>query len=213
MTGDSEYLLVLYRAERRSDAPVSPGAVADAVGRSPAATTEMLQRLDDRGLVAHEPYEGATLTADGRARAEELHETFVTLSQFVTDSNSMATRKRRCRWRGRAARPSPTDSTRRCWPIRSRRPRSDHRRRTPSELTWYKSSPVVRRTVAANHQYTVTVIRVSSSRSRGRACRLRGSVRGGGRVLRGLRAVRGASGPSRSRRVPPRVRCGRGSSR
>jgi len=85
MTGSSAYLLVLYRAERRSDGPVSPGAVADAVGRSPAATTEMLQRLDDRGLVAHEPYEGATLTADGRERAEKLHETFVTLSRFFRD--------------------------------------------------------------------------------------------------------------------------------
>ena len=85
MSGDSEYLLVLYRAERRLDGPVSPGAVADAIGRSPAATTEMPQRLEDRGLVAHEPYEGATLTADGRARAEELHETYVTLSRFFRD--------------------------------------------------------------------------------------------------------------------------------
>jgi DtxR family Mn-dependent transcriptional regulator len=45
----------------------------------------MLQRLDDRGFVANEFYEGTTLTADGRKRAEELHETFVTPSRFFRD--------------------------------------------------------------------------------------------------------------------------------
>jgi len=85
MNGASQYLLVLYRAERRSAGPVSSGTVADEVGRSPAATTEMLQRLEDRGLVAHEPYEGATLTAEGRNRAEDLYGTYATLSRFFRD--------------------------------------------------------------------------------------------------------------------------------
>jgi len=85
MTGAPQYLLVLYRAERRSDGPVSPSHIAAAVDRSPSATTEMLQRLESRGLVTHEPYEGATLTAEGRATAEELHGTYVTLSRFFRD--------------------------------------------------------------------------------------------------------------------------------
>jgi DtxR family Mn-dependent transcriptional regulator len=85
MNGTSQYLLVLYRAERRGTVPVPPGTVADAVGRSPAATTEMLQRLDERGLVAHEPYDGATLTAEGRERAADLYETYVTLSRFFDE--------------------------------------------------------------------------------------------------------------------------------
>jgi DtxR family Mn-dependent transcriptional regulator len=42
----------------------------------------MLQRLDDRGLVGYEPYEGATLTNAGRDRATDLHESYVTLSWF-----------------------------------------------------------------------------------------------------------------------------------
>lgn len=85
MTGAAQYLLVLYRAERDSGTPVSPGHVADAVGRSPSATTEMLQRLQRRGLVTHEPYEGASLTADGRERAEELYGTYRTLARFFDE--------------------------------------------------------------------------------------------------------------------------------
>jgi Mn-dependent DtxR family transcriptional regulator len=45
----------------------------------------MLQRLDDRGLVTYEPYAGATLTQEGRETAEELYETYGTLSRFFRD--------------------------------------------------------------------------------------------------------------------------------
>jgi|AntRauTorcE11898_2_1112593.scaffolds.fasta_scaffold00147_34 Mn-dependent DtxR family transcriptional regulator len=82
MTGASQYLLVLYVAEQRGSGPIPPGEVADAVGRSPAATTEMLQRLERRGLVAHEPYEGATLTPDGRETGEDLYRSYATLVRF-----------------------------------------------------------------------------------------------------------------------------------
>lgn len=85
MRGRSRYLLVLYIAERRGSAPIAPGVVADALDRSPAATTEALQRLEERGLVDREPYEGATLTREGREAAEELYESYVTLSQFFRD--------------------------------------------------------------------------------------------------------------------------------
>lgn len=85
MTSESQYLLVVYRASRNATEPISPGRVADELDRSPAATTEMLQRLEARGLVKYEPYEGATLTADGRETAEELYETYVVLSQFFSE--------------------------------------------------------------------------------------------------------------------------------
>lgn len=86
MTREAEYLLALYVAEHRSSPPVSPGRIADALGRSPAATTEMLQRLEGRGLVAREPYDGAALTDAGRERAADLHETYVALSWFFRDA-------------------------------------------------------------------------------------------------------------------------------
>ncbi|WP_440765143.1 metal-dependent transcriptional regulator [Natronorubrum sp. DTA7] len=85
MTGGPQYLLVVFLAERQDGPPVSSGAVADAVGRSPAATTEMLQRLEARGLVTYEPYDGATLTEEGRDAAEELYEAYDILSRFFRD--------------------------------------------------------------------------------------------------------------------------------
>lgn len=86
MTREAEYLLALYVAQHRSSPPVPPGRIADAVGRSPAATTEMLQRLEARGLVVREPYDGAALTDAGRERAAEVHETYVALSWFFRDA-------------------------------------------------------------------------------------------------------------------------------
>lgn len=85
MTRTAQYLLALYIAEHRSSPPVSSGRVAELVDRSPAATTEMLQRLEADGLVDFEPYHGVTLTAAGRERAAGLHETYVALSWFFRD--------------------------------------------------------------------------------------------------------------------------------
>ena len=85
MTRTARYLLALYIAEHRSSPPVSSGRVAELVDRSPAAATEMLQRLEGDGLVDREPYRGVTLTDAGRERASDLHETYVALSWFFRD--------------------------------------------------------------------------------------------------------------------------------
>ena len=82
MSETAQYLLVIYIAEQRDSRPVPPGEIADALSRSPAAATEMLQRLEDRGLVTREPYEGATLTCEGRETAVELYDTYTVLSRF-----------------------------------------------------------------------------------------------------------------------------------
>jgi DtxR family Mn-dependent transcriptional regulator len=85
VTGATQYLLALYIVENQRSPPISPGTIADRLDRSPAATTEMLQRLSEDDLVDYEPYEGATLTPAGRETAEQLHETYVTLSWFFRD--------------------------------------------------------------------------------------------------------------------------------
>jgi DtxR family Mn-dependent transcriptional regulator len=82
MSGRDEYVLALYIAEHQGEPPVSPGRVAERLGRSPATASEMFRKLDEDGLVGYEPYEGVRLTEAGRARAEELHETYVLLSWF-----------------------------------------------------------------------------------------------------------------------------------
>ncbi|ADE03142.1 MULTISPECIES: metal-dependent transcriptional regulator [Haloferax] len=87
MIGAPQYLLTLYIAEREDDeeSPISPGYVADALDRSPPAATERLQNLDAKGLVDYEPYEGATLTAEGRDAAADLYDTYQILSRFCRD--------------------------------------------------------------------------------------------------------------------------------
>lgn len=85
MSETARYLLAAFLAERRHSPPVSTGQVADAVGRSPSATTEMLQRLESRGLLTHEPYEGVTLSDEGREAAEQLHESYLVLARFFRD--------------------------------------------------------------------------------------------------------------------------------
>jgi DtxR family Mn-dependent transcriptional regulator len=82
MSGTAQYLLAIYIETQRGEVPVSSGAVAERLDRSAPAVTEMLQRLDARGLVAYEPYRGVTLTRTGRSRAAELHDSYVTLSWF-----------------------------------------------------------------------------------------------------------------------------------
>jgi DtxR family Mn-dependent transcriptional regulator len=82
MAGRTTYLLALYIAEHRRSPPVSPGTVAEFLDRSPAATTEMFERLAADGLVSQEPYEGVQLTPAGREIAAEQHEAYVTLSWF-----------------------------------------------------------------------------------------------------------------------------------
>ncbi len=63
MSTAPQYLLAIYIAQHRDGPPVSPGTLGEMVDRSPAAVTEMCQRLAERGLVSYEPYDGVTLTS------------------------------------------------------------------------------------------------------------------------------------------------------
>jgi DtxR family Mn-dependent transcriptional regulator len=82
MSSRSQYLLVLYIAEHREEPPISSGPVAEALDCSPATVSEMFRKLEEDGLVAYEPYEGAVLTEVGREEGARLHETYVLLSWF-----------------------------------------------------------------------------------------------------------------------------------
>lgn len=85
MVSATQYLIAVYIAQQQEPGPISPSTIATTVEKSPAATTEMLQRLADRGLVSYEPYEGVTLTTHGRDVAAKRFETYVTLSWFFRD--------------------------------------------------------------------------------------------------------------------------------
>lgn len=97
MTAESEFLLALFILEQQSSLPVSSGDLATLLDRSPAATTEMIQRLEAEDLVSYEPYEGVSLTTLGREQAEALHETYVTLSWFFRAVLDLDTYEREAR--------------------------------------------------------------------------------------------------------------------
>jgi DtxR family Mn-dependent transcriptional regulator len=60
-----EYLETIGALEEREQ-PVSTSAIAQSMGVSLASVSEMLRRLAEKGFVEHQPYGGASLTAEGR---------------------------------------------------------------------------------------------------------------------------------------------------
>lgn len=65
-----DYLKQLYLLG--GNGTVNTKALADALGVNPASVTGMLRRLTDHGLVEHEAYRGAALTAAGQTVALEV---------------------------------------------------------------------------------------------------------------------------------------------
>ncbi len=64
------YVKAIYLLTSGADSPAaSTGALATALGVSPSTVTGMLKTLHDSGLAEHRPYEGASLTEQGRKLA------------------------------------------------------------------------------------------------------------------------------------------------
>lgn len=63
-----DYLKAIWRLERAGDA-ASTSTVARALGVAPASATGMLKKLAGLRLVAYTPYQGVTLTDEGRTIA------------------------------------------------------------------------------------------------------------------------------------------------
>jgi DtxR family Mn-dependent transcriptional regulator len=117
MSGTDQYLLAIYIESQRGETPVSSGTVADRLDRSAPAVTEMLQRLDDRGLVTCEPYKGATLTTAGHNRAAELHDSYVTLSWFFRSVLDLKTHESEAMEMAGVIDPSVTERLRTILPV------------------------------------------------------------------------------------------------
>lgn len=82
MTGRSQHLLAIYILNEETDDAAVTGDIATLMDCSPAAATEMIQRLDSDGLVTYQPYVGVELTDDGTDEVEELYEAYVAISRF-----------------------------------------------------------------------------------------------------------------------------------
>jgi DtxR family transcriptional regulator, Mn-dependent transcriptional regulator len=61
-----DYLKAVYALETRLEGPVPTNALAERLGLTPGSVSGMLRRLDELGLLEHEPYRGVRLTAEGR---------------------------------------------------------------------------------------------------------------------------------------------------
>ena len=63
-----DYLKAIYELERSGKA-AETNAIAEALSVTPASVSGMVRRLAEQGLIDHEPYRGARLTAQGRRAA------------------------------------------------------------------------------------------------------------------------------------------------
>ena len=68
-----DYLKAIHQiAEESGGAPVQTQALSDRLAVSTASVTGMMKKLDQYGLVEHEPYRGVVLTPKGEAVALEV---------------------------------------------------------------------------------------------------------------------------------------------
>lgn len=80
-----EYLGAIYRLRADPETPVPLSELTGYFGFSPVSVHEMVQKLDDRGLLKYHPYRGATLTEDGEAAARALILRHRLWERFLTD--------------------------------------------------------------------------------------------------------------------------------
>ncbi|MHC3438912.1 metal-dependent transcriptional regulator [Natrialbaceae archaeon A-gly3] len=79
-----DYLKAIYHLEEEHARPVRTVEIADAVGVTSPSVTNMVETLDEQGLVEYTPYKGVQLTDEGETtvltlvRKHRLLETFLT---------------------------------------------------------------------------------------------------------------------------------------
>lgn len=77
-----EYIETIDVLEKK-DERAQTGQIAEKMDVKPPSVTEMLQKLQDEGLVDYEPYLGASLTPAGKRLAEELMVRHKVIADFL----------------------------------------------------------------------------------------------------------------------------------
>ncbi len=80
-----QYLKAIYVVQGVENEPAATGALADRLEVSPASVNEMIGKLEERGLVDHEKYKGASLTDEGIVRARNALQTYCIIERFLTN--------------------------------------------------------------------------------------------------------------------------------
>ncbi|WP_232687503.1 metal-dependent transcriptional regulator [Halobacterium zhouii] len=85
MNTADQYLKTIFLVQQLHDEPAATGELADRLGVSPASVNEMVGKLEERGLVEHEKYKGASVTEEGEQRASDALQTYCILERFLTN--------------------------------------------------------------------------------------------------------------------------------
>lgn len=84
----AEYLKHIFKLEEREgprESPVQTSELAQALGLTAPAVTEMAKKLAERGMVDYTPYRGLRLTAHGRREATRALRRHRIVERFLTD--------------------------------------------------------------------------------------------------------------------------------
>jgi len=81
-----DYAKAIYALESRGDGAVTTNALAERLGVTPGSASGMVRRLDELGLVSHEPYKGVLLTESGRKVALEVLRHHRLLELYLAES-------------------------------------------------------------------------------------------------------------------------------
>jgi DtxR family Mn-dependent transcriptional regulator len=84
-----DYSKAIFALESRGEEPVSTNALAERLGITPGSVSAMLRRLDELGLITHEPYRGVRLTDDGRRIALEVIRHHRLLESYLAEALGM----------------------------------------------------------------------------------------------------------------------------
>jgi DtxR family Mn-dependent transcriptional regulator len=80
------YAKAIYALEQRGNGAVTNNALAERLGVTPASASSMVKKLDELGLVTHEPYKGVKLTGGGRRVALEVLRHHRLLELYLAES-------------------------------------------------------------------------------------------------------------------------------
>jgi len=84
-----DYSKAIFALEADTEEPVSTNALAERLGITPGSVSAMLKRLGELGLIAHVPYRGVRLTAEGRRIALEVIRHHRLLESYLADALGM----------------------------------------------------------------------------------------------------------------------------
>ena len=85
-----DYVKAIHDLARHGGGAVSTNALADRLGVTAGSVSAMIKRLAERGLVAHAPYRGVTLTANGDQVALKVIRRHRLLETFLAEQLGMS---------------------------------------------------------------------------------------------------------------------------